>query len=234
LGRGVAWGKWDKEASWMETIRRAGVLMPGMQGKCGGSMREYKKECTEVRPGNVLEKDGKLYQVVKAEHTRGLARQSGNVQIEMKDLTSGTKSSQRMKPGQTLEIAHLEERQLSILYSEGSDIIVMDEKTFEQTALPVKLFSEHESFVNESLQLDEPPNVKALFHKSSPVLCELPPQVSFVIETCDPHSRRQHAQAQYKPAYLPAGTKVMVPHFIEPGNTIVVDVNTGNFVRKEK
>ena len=53
---------------------------------CTFLRRHYKKDCVDVRQGQKIEKDNKLYEIVKFEHTRGMARQTGNVQVEEKKL----------------------------------------------------------------------------------------------------------------------------------------------------
>ena len=62
--------------------------------------------------------------MVKFEHTRGMARQTGNVQLELRELSKGgargNESTLRMKPGHTLNVIRLDERRFRVLYLRGT------------------------------------------------------------------------------------------------------------------
>lgn len=129
--------------------------------------RGYKKDCVDVRQGNTIEKDGKLFQILKFEHTRGMARQSGNVQLELRELIKGgkgNKSTLRMKPGHTLEVVRLEERNYQVLYLDGKTLQVMDSRTYDQLELPLELFetSIQQKLVTECTYMEEPPEVTVI------------------------------------------------------------------------
>ena len=53
---------------------------------------------SDLRVGNVIEKDGHLFRLTKVSYTQGQARQSGNVQVELKNIRTGLKQSQRLSP----------------------------------------------------------------------------------------------------------------------------------------
>lgn len=58
--------------------------------------------------GTIVEKGGELLEVVKYNYTQGQARASGNVQVEFRDLRSGSKSGVRLSPSDKLERAVLD------------------------------------------------------------------------------------------------------------------------------
>jgi elongation factor P len=219
--------------------------MAGAASSCGalrgGSLfpfaREYKKDCVDIRQGNTIEKDGKLYQVSKFEHTRGMARQSGNVQMELRELVRGgrgNKSTLRMKPGHTLEVVRLEEKSYQVLYLEGKVLQVMDGRTYDQMDLPLDLFesSIQQKLVAECTYLEEPPQITVLSHGEEVLSCKLPPTLDFVVDKAHDSLNSQSAKARDKDSYLQGGTLIKVPGHIEQGDSITVDTRDGSFVRK--
>lgn len=97
-----------------------------------GFLRGVKKNANELRPGNVVQIDGKLCLVSKFHYTQGMSRQLGNVQLELRDIQSGTKVSQRYRPADPVEVTILEDRKYNCLYVEGNAVHLMDPETYEQ------------------------------------------------------------------------------------------------------
>lgn len=95
-------------------------------------LRGIKKNANELRPGNVVNIDGKLCLISKYHYTQGMSRQLGNVQIELRDIQSGTKVSQRYRPADQVEVTVLEDGKYNCLYVEGNAVHLMDPDTYEQ------------------------------------------------------------------------------------------------------
>jgi hypothetical protein len=73
-----------------------------------------------VRPGNILQVDGKLLLVHKFNHAQGAARALGNVTLELRDVVSRSKHSMRVRPSDALEVVRLEEKRMQCLYLDGA------------------------------------------------------------------------------------------------------------------
>ena len=61
--------------------------------------------------------------------------------------------------------------------------------------------------------------------EDKPIGISLPDQVQMKISEADPVVKGQTVSSSYKPAVLENGVRVLVPPFIEAGETIIVDTN---------
>ncbi len=66
-------------------------------------------QANELRVGAIVKrKDGALLEVTKYSYTQGQARGSGHVQVEYRDLRTGSKAQERLSPSDKLERAVLD------------------------------------------------------------------------------------------------------------------------------
>jgi len=79
--------------------------------------------------------------------------------------------------------------------------------------------------------LKEGSSVYAWLYEGRPVDLDLPKQVPLVVASCGAGIRGR-AEHTMKEAVLANGMTVMVPQFIQPGDTILVDVETGSYIER--
>src|SRR5688572_11246583 len=94
---------------------------------------------TEVRAGNLIEWDKRVWRVLKSYHVHVGGRGGAFMQVEMKDIESGTKNNQRFRTDEKVERAFVEGRDMEYLYEDGSSYVFMDKETFEQLNLSAEL-----------------------------------------------------------------------------------------------
>ena len=165
-----------------------------------------------------------------APHWRaGAARQGGAfIQIEMKDVRSGTKTIERFRTQETVERARLDEHEMQFLFADGDAFTFMDNATFEQVTIPREIIGEPAAFLQDGMQ------VTVQSHEGSPLAVELPATVTMAIVEADPVVKGQTASSSYKPAKLENGVRVMVPPHIAAGTRIVVNTADGSYVERAK
>lgn len=187
--------------------------------------RGVKKQASELRSGNVIELNGRLLQVLSFDK-KAMGRQLGNVQLELRDIVTKAKHPLKLRPYDAVEVARLEGRKFQFLYAEGSVMHCMDPESFEQVSVDAEVFGDQAAFLSEGLLLE------LNFYDGSPVTAELPAQVELVVEEVAPTMRGETAAPSYKPAVLAGGLKLKVPPFVGPGERVVVDTSSGEFVRR--
>jgi elongation factor P len=106
---------------------------------------------SQVRSGQVLERDGRLLEVMKAEYTQGQGRASGYVQLEARDLRTGAKHVERLRPSEAVERVQLERDDYTFLYAEGKHVVLMHPVSFEQLELPAALLGDAGVFLCEGV-----------------------------------------------------------------------------------
>src|SRR4029453_7630166 len=85
-----------------------------------------KVEAVEIRPGQLLEWDKRVWRVLKAYHVHVGGRGGAFMQVEMKDIDKGTKTNQRFRTEDKIERAFVDPRDMQYLYQDGDAYVFMD------------------------------------------------------------------------------------------------------------
>lgn len=181
---------------------------------------------TEIRIGNLIEWDKRVWRVLKCYHVHVGGRGGAFMQVEMKDIEAGTKTNQRIRTEEKIERAIVEPRAMTFLYQEGNDYIFMDQQTFEQLNLSQEFLEGQSEYLL--------PNTDVLvnFHNERPIGLQLPSHVVLTIAETEPSLKGATATSSYKPATLETGLVVMVPSFVLQGEKIKVHTDTGEYIER--
>ena len=180
-----------------------------------------------IRPGNIIEHQGRLWRAVKTQHTQP-GKGGAYLQVELKDIRDGTKLNERFRSSETVERVRLDEHPYQFLFASGDEYTFMDQNTFEQIALNGDLIGEPAAFLQEGMI------VTLESYEGSPISIELPETVVMTIVEADAVVKGQTASSSYKPAKLENGVRVMVPPHIETGTRIVVNTADATYVERAK
>lgn len=179
----------------------------------------------EMKIGNLMEYQGKLWRVLKLQHVKP-GKGGAFVQAEMKDIAAGTKINERFRSDEKLEKAHVEPRQMQYLYAEGSSHIFMDLTTYEQVTLAEEDIAEQLGYLLPNME------VQINFHNENPIALELPSNVILEVVETEGVVKGQTATSSGKPARLETGITVTVPQFINAGEKVKVNTTTGEYVER--
>ena len=182
----------------------------------------------EIKIGNILEIDNKLWKVLKTQHTQP-GKGGAYIQAELKEIKEGTKMNSRFRSSETVERAIMDEKKFQYLYEDNQKFIFMDEQTYEQIELGVDLINKEQS--NFLVENDK---VIIQFYNEKAVGLELPDSIVLKVIETEGVVKGQTAASSYKPALLEKGIKTTVPQFIEIDDKIVVSTNDGSYLEKAK
>jgi elongation factor P len=180
-----------------------------------------------IRPGNVIDHQGRLWVAVKIQHTQP-GKGGAYLQVELKDIRNGTKLNERFRSSENVERVRLEEKPFQFLYAEEDMITFMDVKTYDQINLPKSAIGEGVIFLQDEMQ------VLINCYEGEPISVQLPPTVSLIIQETEPVMKGQTAAASYKPAILENGLRIMVPPHIQKGERIVVNTEDSSYVERAR
>ena len=181
----------------------------------------------QLRPGNVIFHQGRLWSIAKTQHTQP-GKGGAYMQVELKDLVSGTKKNERFRAAEIVELVYLEEVEYQFLYEDQGTFILMNQDTYDQINVKEQTLSAPASFLREGMI------VTVGFYENEPIFVNLPDQVVLKVIEADPVVKGQTAASSYKPAVLENGERVMVPPHIEPGTKVIVDTRDGTYVERYK
>ena len=179
----------------------------------------------EVRPGYVLQHKGALWIAVKTNHVKP-GKGPAYAQIELKNVVDGTKLNERFRSSETVERVRLEQKDHQYLYEEGDSLVFMNLEDYEQIQIPKDFLGERAAFLQDGMQ------VVVESHEGTPIGVSLPGQVTLKVVEAEPVVKGQTAASSNKPAILENGSRVMVPPFVEAGESIVVDTDELTYIRR--
>jgi elongation factor P len=182
---------------------------------------------SSVRKGNVLEVDGKLCVVMKAENIHP-GKGTPVTHLDMRRISDGVKITERYRTTDQVERAYLEDKTYNYLYEDDTGYTFMDPDNYDQITVPKDLLGDQSAYLQENMA------ITLSLHEGVPVAVELPPRVTFEIVEADPVVKGQTASSSYKPAVLSNGQRVMVPPHIQAGTRVVVSTDDGSYVERAK
>src|SRR5262245_45403816 len=181
----------------------------------------------DLKPGNVLEHQNKLWLVLKRELVQP-GKGGAFAQVELRDLRAGTKLNERFRTQESVERVRLDEKEMQFLFMENEQATFMDNESYEQISVPREMIGEPADFLRDGMVCN------VMLYEGTPLSVELPPSVTMALVEADPVVRGQTASSSYKPGKLENGRRVMIPPYIEAGTRIVVSTADGSFVERAK
>ena len=181
----------------------------------------------DIKPGYVLESQGKLWLVMKRELVQP-GKGGAFAQVEMRDLKTGTKTSERYRTQETVERAQLDEKEMQFLFLDGDQATFMDNENYEQVSVNREMIGDPVDFLREGMMCT------IQLHDGVPLSVTLPQTVTMEVVEADPVVKGQTASSSYKPGKLENGRRVMIPPHIEAGTRIVVNTADGSYVERAK
>lgn len=179
----------------------------------------------DFKNGLVLNIDGKLQQIIEFQHVKP-GKGPAFVRTKLKDVLTGKIIDKTWNSGVKVETAQVDRRDMTFLYHDGTDFVVMDEQTFEQYELSPDKFGDAGRFLLENMR------VQVSFHEDEPLFGDLPVSVDLKIESTEPGLQGDRSSGGTKPATLETGAEIQVPLFMESGTIVKIDTRTGEYLSR--
>ncbi len=180
-----------------------------------------------IRPGNIIEHNGRLWRVAKIQHTQP-GKGGAYLQAEMKDIRDGTKLNERFRASESVEKVRLDETQYQYLFADGDEVTFMETETYEQITLNKEAIGAPAVFLQDGM------TVTVQSYEGASIGVELPDSVVMQVVEADAVVKGQTASSSYKPAVLENGERIMVPPHIESGTRVVVATADGSYMERAK
>ena len=179
-------------------------------------------QATRLRKGNLIKVGNDLFRILELHHlTPGNKR--AHIQVRMRNIRSGTLADQKFRAEEDVERATLDEREMQYLYNDGDSFYFMDTQSYEQVHISAEALGDSKDFLIPEM------TIRVEFYDVEPVGIELPPTVDLVVKETVPGIKGATASAQVKPATLETGLVVQVPPFVNEGDRIRVNTETGEY-----
>jgi elongation factor P len=182
-------------------------------------------QATRLKKGMLINVEQNLFRVLDVQHvTPGNLR--GFVRVKLRNIRNGTLSDQKLRSEDSLERATLDEREMQYLYHEGEAYHFMDTSSYEQIHISSEALGDSVNYLKPEM------TIQVEFYGEEPVGIELPQTVDLKVTDTVPGIKGATASAQVKPATLETGLVVQVPPFVNPGDLIRVNTETGEYLSR--
>jgi elongation factor P len=186
-----------------------------------------KTNANSVKVGNVIEYQNQLWKVVKRDHVKP-GKGGAYIQVEMKNIVTGNKTNTRYNSSEDVDVAYVEQKNYQFQYFDQDELVAMDMESFETFNLSKQLVGEALPFLQEGM------NIQVEYCNDKPISIAIPETVTGVIVQADAVVKGQTAASSYKPAILENGVRILVPPFIESGETVIVKTEDFTYVSRAK
>ncbi len=180
----------------------------------------------QLKNGNHIEVDGVIFKVMEFQHVKP-GKGGAFVRTKLRRSSDGNVIDKTFRAGEKFRAVRTEGRKMTFLYADGTDAHFMDAGSYEQLAVP-------EATVADELRWTKPNDeIDMLFIDGQPSAVQLPASVELEVTETEPGLRGDTASGGgSKPATLETGAIVHVPLFVNIGDRVKVQTESGEYMSR--
>lgn len=170
--------------------------------------------------------EGAPYQILEVKHLH-MGRGGSSLQTRIKNLRTGQVLARNFKPADTFAEADVEKRTLRYLYGHrGECVFASPDKPNERVSLPADALSETTQWLKPGAE------VAAVFLEGTLITISPPIKVDLAVAEAPPGFKGDTVSGATKTVTLETGAKIQVPLFIDEGDVIRVNTETGKYAER--
>ncbi len=177
----------------------------------------------EIKKGTVINIKGDLWIVVGFQRVSP-GKGSSFLRTKMKNMTNGKVKEENLKSSEQLTFEEVTHKNMQYLYNDSHLYTFMDTVTYEQVPIAAEDIETEIPYLKEGL------GVKVMMHDGKAKAVVLPMKIQYSVTYTEPAVKGDTASGNvYKEAELDNGLKVKVPAFINQGDEITINTDTGEY-----
>ena len=179
----------------------------------------------EIKTGKVLEINSEPFLVIKTDHHK-MGRGGAVLKVKMKNLINGSVLEKTYQGSDRAEEAKTGTKKANFLYKAQNEAHFMDNTSFEQFSLLLENIGDKEMFLKEGIDVD------VLYFNDNPVSITLPIKMEFKVISSPPGVKGISSGNVTKQVELEGGATITAPLFINEGDIIRINTETGEYVER--
>jgi len=183
---------------------------------------------SDIRKGLCINYNNDIFKIIDFLHVKP-GKGPAFVRTKLKSLTTGKVIDNTFSAGHKIDDIRIETRKFQYLYNDGDTYYFMDDETYEQIQLP-------ETMIDAPQFLKEGENVSIMIKADdgSALTVDMPATVVMEVTHTEPGVKGNTATNATKPATVESGAMVRVPLFINEGDKIKINTETGAYQERVK
>ena len=176
-------------------------------------------DTTDIKKGLKMMIDGQPYSVIEFQFVKP-GKGQAFTRLKAKNLMTGTVLERTYKSGEALDPADVEERQMEYIYPDGKDFVFMDSATGEQLTVMGNRIGDDGKWLTDGL------TVGITVFNGQAIGITLPTYVTLQVAEASGTGK------QTKPVTLSTGAIIEAPLFINEGDWVRVETQTGTYIER--
>src|SRR5690606_14485125 len=173
-------------------------------------------KASDVKKGNVVEHDGKVWQIRDIERSSPQGR-GGNVtyRFTMYSVPGGIKLDLSLRAEDDLRETELTRRAVTYSYKDGDAFVFMDSEDYTQYVLDADVVGDGAGYLVDGIE-----GCHVQLIDDAPVALQLPQSVVLEVVDTAPEMKGATATKRPKPARLSTGIEIQVPEYVTTGEKV--------------
>lgn len=181
---------------------------------------------TELKKGTLFVKDGIPFEVLDASFSR-MQQRKAVVQAKIRSLITGKQQDITFQPSDQFEEANVSKRPLMFLYEHRGDFVFVNpDNRQNRFTLNAEQVSENKKWLKPNTL------ITALFFDEKLLNFVLPIKMDFKVTEAAPGVQGDRATQGTKAVTLETGAIIQVPPFINAGDIVRINTETGTYVER--
>lgn len=180
-------------------------------------------EANSLKKKMLITIEGQPFSIIEVFYASPSARGASTMaRVKVRNLLNGAVLEKNFKTSEKFQVPDVEETPASFLYSESDAYHFMDDTSYEQFSLTPEKLGELKGYIKEGVE------IKAVKYNGNYISLSLPVYVELVVTETEPVIKGATASGNVnKSATLETGLAVRVPMYIEQGDKVRVNTQTG-------
>ncbi len=180
----------------------------------------------DIKKGTVINYSGDLWVVVGFQRVSP-GKGSSFVRTKMKSLSSGKVVENSFKSNENLTFEDVSYKKMQYIFGDDSTLTFMDGQSYEQVSISTDTVGDDVKYLKEGL------DVTVVMHGDSAIAVELPGKIEYTVDQADPAVKGDTASGNVlKDAKTASGLAIRVPIFINVGDIVRINTETGDYVER--
>jgi elongation factor P len=204
----------------LASLLRPASCVKALQPRAGVTIN-----ASEIRVGDLIERDGALWRVTKQQFIKNDRR--AFMQVEMRHTEQPTKANVRLRSDESVERVVLDTpARFQFMYATGDVLQLMNMVTFEQIELPTALLGDRAAYLLNDMV------ITIEYYKGEPARLTIPSRVTYTVAEVTALPNAGRVDARDNQCVLENGLGLKVPPHIKVGDKVVVDTESGTYAGK--
>lgn len=187
-----------------------------------------KLDINDIKRGGLIVTDGNPFIVLSVKHVH-VGRGGASVQVKMKNLINGKVLDRNFKPADNVEEAEIKKLDAVFIYERNGEYWFHEKNDRgKRFLLGGEIIGEQSSFLKPGIE------VRAIIFKGEIINVELPIKADYKVIEAPPNVKGNTSSGGSKVVTIEGGAKVSVPLFIEEGDTVRINTETGEYTERVK